>query len=206
MSKTSRRWLREHFSDPYVKKAHQAGLRSRAIYKLIELQERDKLFSSGMHVIDLGAAPGSWTQQLAKWVSPKGHVIAIDILPIQPIQGVECIQGDFNDDIFVDQVLQRCKTEKIDWVVSDMAPNLTGINDVDQARSMHLAEVALDFALRILQKKGGFLIKLFQGEGFDSFLVEVRRHFKKVHIRKPAASRGRSREVYLLARDRMDFI
>lgn len=200
-SKSSRRWLREHFSDPYVKQAQQAGLRSRAVYKLQEIIERDKLFKSGMTVVDLGAAPGSWSELAIKCVGKKGRVIALDILPMEPIEGVEFIQGDFNDEKLLKELLAKIGDTKVDWVISDIAPNMSGVDSVDQPRSIAVAELALDFALQVIQaSSGGFLVKVFQGEGFDAFLVEIRRHFKKVAIRKPKASRGRSREVYILAR------
>jgi 23S rRNA (uridine2552-2'-O)-methyltransferase len=200
-SKSSRRWLQEHFSDPYVKKAQQEGLRSRASFKLQQLQERDKLFKPGMTVVDLGAAPGGWSEFLIKFVGKKGKVIAMDILAMQPIEGVDFILGDFTEDAQLDILLEHVAGKKVDWVLSDMAPNMSGVDSVDQPRSMALAEMALDFALRVLSETGGFLVKAFQGEGFDAFLLEVRRHFKKVVIRKPDASRGRSREVYILAKN-----
>lgn len=200
-SKSSRRWLREHFSDPYVKKAHQAGLRSRAVYKLQEIIERDKLFKPGMTVIDLGAAPGSWSELAIKCVGKKGRVIALDILPMEPIEGVEFIQGDFNDEALLEALFAKIGDAKVDWVISDIAPNMSGVDSVDQPRLMAVAELALDFALQVVGGSGGFLVKTFQGEGFDAFLAETRRHFKKVVIRKPKASRGRSREVYILARN-----
>ncbi len=198
--KSSRRWLREHFSDPYVKQAQQEGYRSRAIYKLQELQARDKLFKPGMTVIDLGAAPGSWSQLVVNLVGKKGRVIALDILPMDAMPGVECIEGDFTEDATVSQLMDKLGTAKADWVISDMAPNMSGIDHVDQSRSMELAELALDFAKQVLNDQGGLLIKVFQGAGFDAFLVDMRRQFKKVLIRKPKASRDRSNEVYLLAR------
>ena len=203
MPKSSRRWLQEHFSDPYVKMAQQAGLRSRAVYKLQELQERDKLFKPGMTVIDLGAAPGSWSELVIKLVGKKGRVVALDLLPMAPIQGVEFIQGDFSEAQVLQEVLDVINGAKIDWVISDMAPNFSGIDSVDLPRIIVLAELALDFALRVLQSQsqGGLLMKVFQGEGFDAFLVEVRRYFKKVVVRKPKASRSRSNEVYILARN-----
>lgn len=201
MPKSSRSWLREHFSDPYVKMAQQAGLRSRAVYKLQELHERDKLFKPGMTVIDLGAAPGGWSELVAKLVGKNGRVIALDILAMEPIVGVEFIQGDFSQEEVFQGLLQRVGEDKIDWVISDMAPNFSGIDSVDLPRVMLLAEMALEFALRVLQGPGGFLVKVFQGEGFDAFLAEVRRHFKKVAIRKPKASRSRSNEIYILARN-----
>lgn len=200
-SKSSRRWLQEHFSDHYVKKAQHEGLRSRAAYKLQQLQERDKLFKPGMTVIDLGAAPGGWSELIVKYTGAKGKVIALDILPMEPIKGVEFIQGDFTEDAQLERLLDQLGNAKADWVLSDMAPNLSGIDSVDQPRSIALAEIALDLALRILHEKGGFLTKVFQGEGFDAFLKEIRRHFKTVVIRKPDASRDRSREVYILAKN-----
>jgi 23S rRNA (uridine2552-2'-O)-methyltransferase len=199
---SSKRWLREHFSDPYVKQAQAAGLRSRAVYKLQEIVERDKLFKPGMTIVDLGAAPGSWSELAIKCVGKKGRVIALDILPMQPIDGVEFIQGDFNDDEVLTELLTKIGEAKVDWVISDIAPNMSGVESVDQPRSIAAAELALDFALRVLGESsaGGFLVKVFQGQGFDEYLLEIRKHFKKVVIRKPKASRGRSREVYILAR------
>lgn len=199
-SKSSRKWLKEHFSDPYVKRAQQAGFRSRAIYKLQELHERDHLFKPGMLVIDLGAAPGGWSQLLAKLVTPKGRVVALDLLAMEPIDGVEFILGDFTDDAILESLLLKLSDAKADWVVSDMAPNISGNESVDIPRSLYLAELALDFALKVLNPKGGFLIKIFQGEGFDAFLADLKRHFNTVVIRKPKASRGRSKEVYVVAK------
>ncbi len=200
---SSKRWLREHFSDPYVKQAQQAGLRSRAVYKLQEIIERDKLFKPGMTIVDLGAAPGSWSALAIKCVGKKGRVIALDILPMQAIDGVEFIQGDFSQEQVLTDLLTKIGDAKVDWVISDIAPNMSGVESVDQPRSIAYAELALDFALRVLGEAsvGGFLVKVFQGEGFDAFLIELRKHFKKVVIRKPKASRGRSREVYILARN-----
>lgn len=203
-SKSSRQWLKEHFTDPYVKQAQQAGFRSRAVYKLLEIHERDRLFKPGMIVIDLGAAPGGWSQLVVKLVKPKGRVIAMDLLPMDPIDEVEFIQGDFSDDAVVQALLSQLSTSKADWVISDIAPNMSGNESVDIPRSMYLSELALDFALQVLNPTGGFLIKVFQGEGFDAFLTQIRHHFKTVSIRKPKASRGRSREVYILARERKD--
>ncbi len=210
-SKSSGRWLKEHFSDTYVKQAQQAGYRSRAVFKLLEIQERDRLFASGMLVVDLGAAPGSWSQLVAELIKPKGQVIALDLLPMEPIAGVEFIQGDFSDEVILQQLLEKVTHyknknhhQKINWVISDMAPNTSGNESIDVPRSIYLAELALDFALRVLPAGGGFLIKIFQGEGFDVLLKEIKHHFKTVVIRKPKASRGRSREVYILAKDRYD--
>lgn len=200
-SSSSRRWLKEHFSDPYVKLAQQAGYRSRAVFKIIEMHERDKLFKPGMTVVDLGAAPGGWSQIVSQWVGPKGKVIALDILPMDPLEGVDFILGDFTEQHCLDELLECVEGKKVDWVISDMAPNLSGIDSVDQPRSLELAELALDLALNILDKNGSFLVKVFQGSGFDEFLVQIRQNFKKVTIRKPKASRGRSREVYVLARN-----
>lgn len=201
---SSKRWLREHFADPYVKQAHQAGLRSRAVYKLQELIERDKLFKTGMTIVDLGAAPGSWSELAIKCVGKNGRVIALDILPMEPIEGVEFIQGDFTEDSVLSELMAKVEGAKIDWVLSDIAPNMSGIESVDQVRSIAAAELALDFAIKVIDPSavgGGFLVKVFQGEGFDPFLLEIKKHFKKVAIRKPKASRGRSREVYILARN-----
>jgi len=191
--------LKEHFADTYVKQAHKAGYRSRAVYKLQELHERSHLFKPGMTIIDLGAAPGGWSQLLVKLVGKKGKVIALDILPMAPIPDVEFIQGDFSEEETHQQLLAYLGDTSVDWVVSDIAPNFSGIDSVDQSRSMLLAEMALDFTLGVTTEKGGFLIKLFQGEGFDAFLKLIRDYFKKVLIRKPKASRGRSREVYIVA-------
>lgn len=196
----SRRWLKEHFSDVYVKRAQKEGYRSRAVYKLLELHERDRLFKPGMIVIDLGAAPGGWSQLITKLVKPKGKVIALDILPMESIEGVEFIQGDFSDEAVLTTLMQAINHATPDWVVSDIAPNMSGNESVDMPRSMYLNELALEFALRVLDENGGFLIKVFQGEGFDALLGEIKRNFKAVFIRKPKASRGRSREVYILAK------
>lgn len=199
--KSSRNWLREHFSDPYVKQAQKEGYRSRAVYKLLEIQERYHLFKPGMTIIDLGAAPGGWAQLVVKLIKPNGRMIALDLLPMEPIEGVEFIQGDFADELVMQNLLNQLSGKKADWVISDMAPNMSGNESVDIPRSMYLSELALDFALQSLRKGGGFLIKVFQGEGFDAFLADIKRNFKSVVIRKPKASRDRSREVYILARE-----
>jgi 23S rRNA (uridine2552-2'-O)-methyltransferase len=198
---SSRRWLREHFTDPYVKQAQKEGYRSRAVYKLLEMDERYHLFKPGMVVIDLGAAPGGWSQIVAKRVAPSGRVIAMDLLPMEPIEGVEFMQGDFGDDAIIQSLLASLSGAKADWVISDMAPNMSGNDSVDMPRSMYLSECALDFALHTLKPNGGFLIKVFQGEGFDSLLLSIRHGFKTVKIRKPKASRDRSREIYILAQE-----
>lgn len=200
-SKSSGRWLKEHFSDPYVKLAQQAGYRSRAVFKLKEIHERDRLFKPGMTIIDLGAAPGGWSQYIVPLIKPNGRIIAMDLLPIDPIEGVEFLQGDFSDEAVLQALLDQLGAAKPDWVISDMAPNMSGNESIDIPRSMYLAELALDFALRVLKPSGGFLIKVFQGEGFDTLLAEMKKRFKTVVIRKPKASRGRSREMYLLARE-----
>ncbi|OGT42189.1 MAG: 23S rRNA methyltransferase [Gammaproteobacteria bacterium RIFCSPHIGHO2_12_FULL_37_34] len=201
-SKSSRRWLKEHFSDRYVKQAQQAGYRSRAVFKLIEIQEKDNLFERGMTVIDLGAAPGGWSQLISQWVKPGGRVIALDSLPMDPLDEVEFIQGDFSDEVIYQALLQRLSSVRVDWVVSDMAPNMSGNESIDMPRAMHLAELTLDFSLHVLRHQGGCLIKVFHGEGFDAFLAKIKQHFAKVIIRKPKASRGRSREVYILAKEK----
>lgn len=202
-NKSNRRWLREHFSDPYVKQAQQSGFRSRSAFKLIEMQERYNLFKQGMTVIDLGAAPGGWSQVVAKLVKPNGLVIALDVLKMEPISGVDFIQGDFTDDEVLKTLLEKIdNTNKVDWVISDMAPNLSGNASIDIPRAMYLAELALDFALKVLKPTGGFLIKVFQGEGFDTLFSEIKGNFSMVSIRKPKASKSRSREVYILARER----
>lgn len=197
---SSKRWLKEHFTDPYVKKAQQEGYRSRAVYKLLEIHERDRLFKPGMVVVDLGAAPGGWSQLVTQLVKPKGRVIALDILPMEPLVGVQFIQGDFTDDGILNHLSDVINGAQIDWVISDMAPNMSGNDSVDIPRAMYLAELALDFALKVLPAKGGFLLKVFQGEGFDELLQQIKRAFEMVVIRKPKASRGRSREVYILAK------
>jgi 23S rRNA (uridine2552-2'-O)-methyltransferase len=200
-NKSSNRWLQEHFRDPYVKRAKEEGYRSRAVYKLLELQERDRLFKPGMVVVDLGAAPGGWSQVISKCVKPKGKVIALDILPMDEVEGVEFIQADFTEDAAIEKMNAALKGESVDWVVSDMAPNMSGNETVDLPKSMYLAELALDFATKVLTQRGGFLIKMFQGQGFDPFYANMKQMFKSVTIRKPKASRGRSREVYIVAKE-----
>lgn len=199
--KSSRQWLREHFSDPYVRQARQQGYRSRAAYKLLELQKRDKLFRPGSLVVDLGAAPGGWSQVVAQQVGKSGRVIALDILPMKPIPFVEFIQGDFTVPEVIQQLQASLSNQKADWVISDMAPDMSGVEAVDQARSMELACLALVFAKEVLhEQQGGLLIKAFQGEDFEDLLRAMRATFSSVVIRKPEASRMRSREVYLLGR------
>lgn len=197
-SKSSGRWLNEHFNDPYVRRAHVEGMRSRAAYKLEELLERDLILRPGMVVVDLGAAPGGWSQVAQEWLKGKGRVIALDILEMDPLPGVEFIHGDFTRDEVLARLEQTLGDAKVDLVLSDMAPNMSGVASVDQARSMLLAELALDFARAHLRRGGGYLTKLFQGEGFDAYIKSMRATFDKVQLRKPKASRGRSREVYAL--------
>lgn len=199
-SKSSRRWLHEHFNDPYVKRAQQEGQRSRAAYKLLEIQEKDKLLKSGMVVVDLGAAPGGWSVVAKKIVGEAGRVIALDILPMEPIAGVEFIQGDFTDAQVYEDLQNLLQGMPVDVIICDIAPNTSGMKAVDQPKMMYLVELALDFAAHALKPKGSFLVKIFQGEGFDAFLKQLRAGFQQVVVRKPDASRGRSREVYLLAR------
>lgn len=198
-SKTSSRWLREHFDDVYVKKAQAEGLRSRAVFKLEELIERDRLLKPGISVVDLGAAPGSWSQLVRKRLGDSGRVLAMDILPMQGLAGVEFLQGDFRETEVLQQLEALLDGQKVDLVLSDMAPNMSGVALADQIRSMDLAELALDFSRQWLKPGGSFLIKLFQGAGFDDYLRSLRSDFTKVTMRKPKASRARSREVYALA-------
>lgn len=201
-SKSSRAWLSRHFSDPFVKKAQEEGWRSRAAFKLQALQERDRIIQPGMVIVDLGAAPGGWSQVAADLVKSKGQVIALDILPMDPLENVTFLQGDFREESVFSQFLELVPQAQVDVVLSDMAPNMSGQKAVDQPRAMYLAELALDFALKTLKPSGKFLVKIFQGAGFDQYLKELRQHFKTVHIRKPDASRDESREVYLLGLER----
>jgi 23S rRNA (uridine2552-2'-O)-methyltransferase len=199
-SRTSKTWMQEHVSDPYVKRAQAEGLRSRAAFKLRELDAKDRLFSPGQTVVDLGAAPGSWSEFAAHRVGPGGRVIAIDLLAIAPIPGVEFIQGDFTEAAALARLERMLGADRIDLVLSDMAPNISGVSATDQARSMQLAELAADFALMHLKPGGGLLVKVFQGSGYSEFLGWLRERFAAVGSRKPDASRDRSREMYLLAR------
>jgi 23S rRNA (uridine2552-2'-O)-methyltransferase len=201
-SKSSQRWLKEHFSDPYVKKAQAEGLRSRAAYKLEELVERDRLLKPGMVVVDLGAAPGGWSQWVRQALGDSGRVVALDILEMPSLAGVEFLHGDFRDDDVLSRLEAALRGHPVDLVLSDMAPNKSGVDAVDQPRGMHLAELAMDFADRHLRPGGSFLIKLFQGVGFDEYVRELRQRYARVVIRKPAASRRRSPEVYALAQDK----
>jgi 23S rRNA (uridine2552-2'-O)-methyltransferase len=194
--------LTEHFNDPYVKLAQQKGLRSRSAYKLLELQDKYHLIRAGMTVVDLGAAPGGWCQLAQSLVGETGVVIGLDILAMEPLHGVQFIQGDFTEDEPLHELEEILGGKTVDLVLSDMAPNMSGMATIDQAKAMYLAELALDFVKSHLKPGGDFVVKLFQGEGFDSYVREVRSLFRKVQVRKPKASRPRSREVYLLARDR----
>jgi 23S rRNA (uridine2552-2'-O)-methyltransferase len=198
---SSRRWLAEHHSDPYVKQAREAGLRSRASFKLQQIQHKDQLIRPGMTIVDLGAAPGGWSQYVAGVLKGRGRLIALDILPMEPLAGVEFIQGDFREETVLEQLRLALDGQRVDLVLSDMAPNISGISASDQARAVHLAELALDFCQQALKPGGTLLLKLFQGEGFDAYLKALRAAFGSVQIRKPEASRGRSRELYLLARN-----
>lgn len=200
--RSSQRWLHEHFSDPYVKKAHAEGLRSRAAYKLQELISRDRLLRPGMVVVDLGAAPGGWSQQLRKMLGQQGRVIALDRLEMVPLAGVEQVLGDFQDPAVQARLDALLGSQCVDLVLSDMAPNKSGVDAVDQSRMMSLADSARDFADQQLRPGGDFLIKLFHGVGFDAFIRDLRRRYGKVVVRKPAASRKRSPEVYALAQSK----
>lgn len=199
-SKSSHRWLQEHFQDEYVKLAQSQGWRSRAVFKLIELQEKDQIIKPAMNVIDLGAAPGGWSQYVRTIVGKKSKVVALDILPIEPLEGVELIQGDFRAALVLDELYAVLEGAPVDLVLSDMAPNMSGNKGIDQPNSIYLCELALDTARNVLVSGGAFLVKTFQGEGFESFLHDVRQSFSKVVIRKPKASRSRSNEVYILAK------
>lgn len=199
-SKSSNDWLREHFDDPYVKKAQKAGYRSRATFKLEEIDKKDKLIKPGMAVVDLGSAPGGWSDYALRKLGDNGTVVALDILPMTPLTGVHFIQGDFREDNVLDELNLILDSLPIDLVLSDMAPNITGVDSIDQPSSMYLVELALHFAVENLSKQGVFLVKVFQGEGFDTYLRAMRDSFQKVITRKPDASRARSREVYLLGR------
>jgi 23S rRNA (uridine2552-2'-O)-methyltransferase len=200
-TKTSKAWMMEHVTDPYVQLAKHEGYRSRASYKLLEIIERDHLLKPGMRVVDLGATPGGWSQVVAQKLAGQGKVIALDLLEMVPLAGVTFIQGDFREDAVLAELVKALDGRPVDLVISDMAPNLSGVGLVDQARAMHLAELALEFALQHLKPGGSFLVKLFQGDGFDEYIRTMRGHFKQVATRKPKASRGRTNETFLLAKD-----
>jgi len=199
-TKTSKAWMQEHVTDAYVRRAKQDGYRSRSAYKLLEILEKDKLLRPGMTVVDLGAAPGGWSQVLAPLVSAKGRVIALDLLEMEPLRGVVAIRGDFSEDSTLKALEEQLGDRSVDLVVSDMAPNISGVGLVDQARSIHLAELALEFARKRLKPGGDLLVKVFQGSGLDEFRKALSSAFGSVTVRKPKASRDRSSEFYLLAR------
>jgi 23S rRNA (uridine2552-2'-O)-methyltransferase len=203
-SKSSKTWLKEHFDDEYVRRSQQDGYRSRAIYKLIEIDQKDHLVKPGMTIIDLGAAPGGWSEYCVKKLGKKGHMIALDILPMEPIDNVTIIQGDFREDAVFEELMNVMQDGSIenaqaDLVISDMAPNISGMGSVDMPRAYYLCELALDLARQVLKPGGGLLVKLFQGEGFEAYNRELKSSFSKVVMRKPKASRARSREIYALA-------
>jgi len=199
-SKSSGRWLKEHFDDQYVKRSKDDGYRSRACYKLMEVNDKDHLLKAGMTVVDLGAAPGGWSQVAAEIVGDSGRVVASDILEMAPLGGVTFVQGDFTEDSVFEEILSAIGDEPVDLVISDMAPNMSGNASSDQPAAMYLVELALDMARQILKPNGHFLVKVFQGEGFDSYLADMRSSFQSVVTRKPDSSRARSREVYLLGK------
>lgn len=199
-SKSSGRWMQEHFNDEYVKMAQVKGYRSRAVFKLNEIQDKDHIIKPGMNIIDLGAAPGGWSQFARELIGDKNKIVALDILPMEPIEGIDFIQGDFREQAVLDELYAVLDGAEVNLVMSDMAPNMSGNKAVDQPRSIYLAELALETAKTVLTKGGTFLVKLFHGEGFEGFYKEVQQSFSKVVIRKPKASRPRSNEVYILAK------
>jgi 23S rRNA (uridine2552-2'-O)-methyltransferase len=199
-TKSGSAWMHEHVTDPYVKKAQQDGYRSRAAYKLLDINKRDRLLRPGMTVVDLGAAPGSWCQVAVEMMKKQGRVLAIDLLPVAPMPGVESLEGDFTEPAALAWLEEKLQSARVDLVLSDMAPNISGVMLRDQARHYDLCELALDFALTWLKPDGAFLVKVFQGVGFEDFRARMRQAFEQVHIRKPEASRDRSTEVYLLGR------
>ncbi len=199
-SKSSSRWLKDHFKDPFVKQAQSEGRRSRALFKLQQIDEKYHLIKKGDCIVDLGAAPGGWSEYVSQKLNTSGTLIALDILPMASLAGVTVIQGDFTQEAVMQQMLDVLGTKQANLVLSDMAPNMTGVKDVDQSRSIFLAELALDLATRVLAPGGHFLVKLFHGGGFDAYVKAIRQQFDKVQVIKPEASRAKSREVYLLAR------
>ncbi len=198
-SKSSRQWLDRHFRDEYVKRAQVEGYRSRAVYKLLEMQDKQKLIKPGQTVVDLGAAPGGWSQIAKRIVGPVGRVLALDILPMEPLAGVQFIQGDFREQEPLDRLRELLAGDQVDLVISDLAPNVSGMAAVDQPKAIYLCEIALDFAREMLRPGGSFVVKVFQGEGFDAYIREIRSSFSRVTTRKPKASRPKSREVYVVA-------
>jgi len=199
-SKSSGKWLAEHFTDEFVKRARKEGYRSRAVYKLREIDERDRILRPGMVVADLGAAPGAWSQYVRERVGKAGRVIALDILAMEPLSGVDVLQGDFTEETTLQALLDALNGQPVDLVISDMSPNISGIESADQARSMYLAELAMEFSVRVLKPGGLFLVKVFQGQGFSELYKEMQRRFEQVVTRKPKASRPRSPELYLLGK------
>jgi len=203
-SKTSKQWMREHVNDPFVQLAQKEGYRSRAAYKLLEIDAKDRLFKPGSLVVDLGATPGGWSQVAAAKVGRSGKVIALDLLPLNPLAGVDFIQGDFREQAVLRQLDDLLQGKPVGLVISDMAPNISGVVAADQARAMHLAELAMEFALEHLKPDGSFLVKVFHGKGFEAFLKLMRSRFARVVTRKPKASRDRSSEVYLLGSGKLE--
>ncbi|MGZ8153247.1 MAG: 23S rRNA (uridine(2552)-2'-O)-methyltransferase RlmE [Methylovulum sp.] len=199
-SKSSNRWMQEHFEDEYVKLAQAQGYRSRAVFKLKEIQDKDQLIKPGMNIVDLGAAPGGWSQFARQFMGKKNKLVALDILPMEALDDVDFIQGDFREEAVLEQLYEVLAGEPIHLVMSDMAPNMSGNKSVDQPSAIYLGELALDAAKTVLAKDGAFLVKLFHGEGFEAFYQDVQQHFTKVVIKKPKASRPRSNEVYILAK------
>jgi 23S rRNA (uridine2552-2'-O)-methyltransferase len=201
MAKSKNRdWIKQHLNDPYVKQAQKDGYRSRASYKLLEIIEKERMIRPGMTIVDLGSAPGGWSQVASRMVGHEGRVHALDILPMDPVAGVDFILGDFTEQEIFDQLLKLIGNRPVDLVISDMAPNLTGAKAVDQPAMMYLAELGIDLTCQVLKPEGGFIAKLFQGEGFDQFVRHVRTLFNSVSMKKPDASRAKSREVYLVAK------
>ncbi len=199
-NKTSKAWMHEHLNDTYVQRAQAEGYRARAAYKLLEIDDRDRVLRPGAVVVDLGAAPGSWSQVAAKRCGHSARIFALDLLPVEPVAGIDILQGDFTEDAVLADLEARLGGAKVDVVLSDMSPNLSGVPTVDQARSIHLCELALDFAVRHLKSGGYFVVKVFQGEGFMAFRKQMEQGFASVQVRKPKASRDRSAEVYLLGK------
>lgn len=199
LSGSSKAWMQEHLDDPYVQRAWKDGYRSRASYKLLEIQEKDRLIRPGMHVLDLGAAPGGWCQVAGRIIGDRGRVVATDILAMDALPDVTFIQGDFREQAVFDEILSALGGEPVDLVISDMAPNMSGNNAVDQPRAMYLCELALDMAVRVLKPNGAFVVKVFQGTGYEEYRRQIQAHFPVLKARKPDASRSRSREVYLVA-------
>ncbi len=201
-TRTSKGWMQEHVNDEYVKRAQRDGYRARAAYKLIEIDDKDRLIKPGMVIVDLGSTPGSWSQVATQRLKGQGRIIALDLLEMQPIPGVQFIQGDFREQAVLDQLEATLGESRVDLVIADMAPNISGISDVDQANAMYLTELALDFSYKWLKPGGNFLVKVFNGSGFEEIVVNMRQGFDKVATRKPKASRDRSSEVYLLGTGR----